>query len=52
MLNEATTISMFVSPKQKHNILKSQSEDLDLKIHDNELKVNEEQNALVYRSLS
>ena len=36
-LNVAKTSSMLVSTKQKHNILKSRNEDLDLKIRDNEL---------------
>ena len=30
---------MFVSTKQKHNILKSRNDDLDLKIRDNELEI-------------
>ena len=37
-LNVAKTNSMLVS-KQKHNILKSRNEDLDLKIRDNELEI-------------
>ena len=38
-LNVAKTNSMLVSTKQKHNILKSRNEDLDLKIRDNELEI-------------
>ena len=38
-LNVANTNSMLVSTKQKHNILKSRNEDLDLKIRDNELEI-------------
>ena len=38
-LNVANTNSMLVSTKQKHNILRSQNEDLDLKIRDNELEI-------------
>ena len=37
--NVAKTNSMLVSTKQKHNILKSRNEDLDLKIRDNELEI-------------
>ena len=38
-LNVTKTNSMLVSTKQKHNILKSRNEDLDLKIRDNELEI-------------
>ena len=38
-LNVAKTNSMLVSTKQKHNILKSRNEDLDLKIRNNELEI-------------
>ena len=38
-LNVAKTHSMLISTKQKHNILKGQNEDLQLKIRDNELEV-------------
>ena len=38
-LNVAKTNSMLVSTKQKHSILKSRNEDLDLKIRDNELEI-------------
>ena len=38
-LNVAKTHSMLISTKQKHRILKSQNEDLKLKIRDNELEV-------------
>ena len=46
-LNVAKTNSMLVSTKQKHNILKSRNEDLDLKIRDNELEIIQKQNTLV-----
>ena len=48
-LNVAKTNSMFVSTKQKHNILRSRNEDLDLKIRDNELEIIKI-NTLVCRS--
>ena len=38
-LNVAKTNSMLVATKQKHNILKSRNDDLDLKIHDNDLEI-------------
>ena len=38
-LNIAKTNSMLVSTKQKHNILKSRNEDLNLKIRDNDLEI-------------
>ena len=38
-LNVAETNSMLVATKQKHHILKSRTEDLDLKIRDNDLKI-------------
>ena len=38
-LNATKTFFMFISTKQKHNILKSQNKDLDLKIRDNEPEV-------------
>ena len=38
-LNVAKTHSMLISTKQKHRILRSQNEDLKLKIRDNELEV-------------
>ena len=38
-LNVAKTHSMLISTKEKHRILKSQNEDLKLKIRDNELEV-------------
>ena len=38
-LNVAKTNSMLVSTKQKHNILKSRNEDLNLKIRDNDLEI-------------
>ena len=38
-LNVAKTKSMLVATKQKHNILKSRNEDLDLKIRDNDLEI-------------
>ena len=38
-LNVAKTNSMLVSTTQKHNILKSRNDDLDLKIRDNELEI-------------
>ena len=38
-LNVAKINSMLVSTKQRHNILKSRNEDLDLKIRDNELEI-------------
>ena len=38
-LNVAKTNSMLVSTKQKHNILKSRNEDLDLNIRNNELEI-------------
>ena len=38
-LNVAKTHSMLISTKQKHNSLKSQNKDLDLKIRDNDLEV-------------
>ena len=38
-LNVAKTNSMLVATKQKHNILKSQNDDLDLKIRDNDLEI-------------
>ena len=47
-LNVAKTHSMLISTKQKHNILKIQSQDLVLKIRDNELEVvKQEQNTSV-----
>ena len=49
-LNVAKTNSMLVSTKQKHNILKSRNEDLDLKIRDNELEIIQKTNTLVCRS--
>ena len=49
-LNVAKTNSMLVSTKQKHNILKSRNEDLDLKIRNNELEIIQKQNTLVFRS--
>ena len=38
-LNVAKTNSMLVTTKQRHNILKSRNEDLDLKIRDKELEI-------------
>ena len=38
-LNVTKTNAMLVSTKQKHNILKSQNEDLDFKICNNELEI-------------
>ena len=45
-LNVAKTNSMLVSTKQKHNILKSRNEDLNLKIRDNELEIIQKTNYL------
>ena len=41
-LNVAKTHAMLISTKQKHNILRSQNADLELKIRDNELEVVKE----------
>ena len=49
-LNVTKTHSMLISTKQKQNILKSQNEDLDLKIRDNELEVFKRQDTLVCKS--
>ena len=38
-LNVARTNSMLVATKQKHNILNSRNDDLDLKIRDNDLEI-------------
>ena len=38
-LNVAKTNSMLVATKQKHNILNSRNDDLDLKIRDNDLEI-------------
>ena len=38
-LNVARTNSMFVATKQKHNILNSRNDDLDLKIRNNDLEI-------------
>ena len=41
-LNVAKTNSMLVATKQKHNILNSRNDDLDLKIRDNDLEIIQE----------
>ena len=48
-LNIDKTNSMFLCTKQKHNILKSLDEGLDLKIHENELQVVKKQNTWVFK---
>ena len=45
-LNVAKTNSMLVATKQKHNILNSRNDDLDLKIRDNDLETIQKTNYL------
>ena len=48
--NVARTNSMLYSTKQRHNILRSRNEDLDLKVRENELEIIQKQNTLLCRS--
>ena len=48
-LNVAKTHSMLISTKQKHNILKSQNEVLELNIRNNKLDLVQKQSTLVYK---